>query len=221
MVFETSRSNSLTEKVKRYCIDIGIDVIGFADVVQFNRYQEQNRPQSFLKEACSVIVIGIQLKDPILDAWHQDDKNHKKFQFADSVLENYCHRIKEFLLNEGYNSKILPYSPGIFLKEAAALAGIGSIGKNNLLISERFGPRIRLRALATNAPLTVEILISSKIYCTNCNKCIEACPGNAFSNERYDKAGCLKYCLTNLQMLSKYTSLWCTACIDACPVGKE
>ncbi len=221
MAFEMNRDTSLTEKIKDYCLNIGIDVVGFADVVQFNRYQEQYRPQSFLKEARSVIVIGIHIFDPILDAWHQNDEKHKNFQFADSILENHCYKIKDLLISEGFTSKILPYSPGIFLKEAATLAGIGPIGKNNLLISERFGPRIRLRALATNAPLTVSIPISNKKYCINCNKCVEACPGNALSNERYDKAGCLKYCLVNLQMLSKYTSLWCTACIDACPVGKE
>jgi len=36
---------------------------------------------------------------------------------------------------------------GIFLKDAAAMAGMGCIGKNNMLVTPEFGPRVRLRAM--------------------------------------------------------------------------
>ncbi|MBU4574031.1 MAG: hypothetical protein KJ576_05315 [Proteobacteria bacterium] len=50
----------------------------------------------------------------------------------------------------------LPYQPelgGVFLKDAAVLAGLGVIGKNNLLLHPQWGPRLRLRAVSrTSCP---------------------------------------------------------------------
>ncbi|MFP4037919.1 MAG: epoxyqueuosine reductase, partial [Desulfobacteraceae bacterium] len=42
---------------------------------------------------------------------------------------------------------------GVFLKDAAVLAGFGCIGKNNMLITPSNGPRIRLRALLIDAEI--------------------------------------------------------------------
>jgi len=50
----------------------------------------------------------------------------------------------------------LPYhieNGGIYLKDAAVLAGLGTIGRNNLLITPEFGPRVRLRALLAGVDL--------------------------------------------------------------------
>ena len=47
-------------------------------------------------------------------------------------------------------AKELPYHAhqrGVFLKDAAVLAGLGVVGKNNLLVTPEYGPRVRLRAL--------------------------------------------------------------------------
>ena len=42
---------------------------------------------------------------------------------------------------------------GIYLKDAAVMAGLGCIGRNNLLVTPEFGPRIRLRAMALSVPM--------------------------------------------------------------------
>jgi len=36
---------------------------------------------------------------------------------------------------------------GVYLKDAAVVAGQGGVGKNNLLLDRRWGPRVRLRAV--------------------------------------------------------------------------
>lgn len=215
------RDLKLTEKIKKYCKKIGIDLIGFADPKLFDRFPSYNRPEYYLKKSQTAIIIGMYLHDVILDAWNRDPKSNKSFQFADLILQNYCRQIKNFLFKRGYDSKIIPYSPGLYLKDSAALAGIGCIGKNNLLITEQFGPQIRLRALITIAALKCGTPILESKFCLNCNKCIEACPAQAFSNGKYNKDKCYTYQISHLRKLSKFTSIWCNLCINSCPIGKK
>ena len=216
-----SSVNGLTEEVSKYCNEIGVDIVGFADPLNFNRFNQIYRPFSFLKSCKTVIVIGFHLFDISLDAWNRDEEKEKSSHFADLILINQCHRIKNFLAKKGLRSKIVSYEPGLYLKDAAALAGMGPIGKNNLFITERYGSQIRLRALVTEAPLVVGNPINESKYCKNCDICIEACPANAFSEGKYNKDACLTYCQANLRNLSDKTVLWCNICIECCPIGKD
>ncbi len=72
---------------------------------------------------------------------------------------------------------------GIFLKDAAVLAGFGCIGKNNMLITPSIGPRIRLRALF----IETEIDSTGPIEfdpCADCkNLCRRVCPENAMDSK--------------------------------------
>lgn len=215
------RNTVLTGKVNHFANKAGIDIIGFADPDAFHRFPHNNRPENYLAGARTVIIIGLHLYDIILDAWSRDRKNAKSLHFLDAVIERYCNKVKAFLSDDGYGSQIVSYNPGLYLKDAAALAGIGPIGRNNLLITEAYGPQIRLRAVVTTAPLTCGEPIFESYYCKGCNKCIRACPANAFPENKYDKELCYNYSITHLTQLSAYTSIWCNACIEACPIGKK
>lgn len=79
----------------------------------------------------------------------------------------------------------LPYhieKGGIFLKDAAVMAGLGCIGKNNLLVTPEFGPRIRLRAMILEA----EVEPTGPIQfdpCDGCKQpCRKVCPQKAYSD---------------------------------------
>ena len=216
------RDQQLTRDVKEYCNKIGVDVVGFADPLLFEHYPEENRPYTFIDDPKTVIVIGFHLYDIVLDAWsHKEGEGVWSHQFADAVVEQFCHRIRRYLLKKGFNSRVIPYSPGLFLKEAAALGGIGPIGKNNLLITNRFGSQVRLRALVTTVPLICGEPITESKYCKGCNICIEACPANAFINGKYIKDKCYIYLETHKRNLSDYTVIECNVCIESCPIGKN
>jgi len=201
--------------------NIGIDLVGFANPEFFDKYRLDNRPHAFLENPKSIVIVGLHLYDLLLDAWSKDENKNVNYHFADSILVNQCHKIKNFLAKNSFKSKIIPYKPGLFLKEAAALAGIGPIGKNNLLITAKYGSQVRLRALATEAPLLKGNPTYESIYCIDCDICVEACPANAFSEGKYNKDACLAYCLANLKKLSDNTVVWCNICIESCPIGKD
>ena len=218
----TERDQQLTTDVRNYCEKIGVDMVGFADPLLFERYSEENRPHAFLKNPKTVIVIGFHLYDIILDAWsHKEGEGIWTHQFADAVVEQFCHGVRRLLLKKGYNSRVIPYRPGLYLKEAAALAGIGPIGKNNLLITEKYGSQVRLRAITTTAPLICGEPIEESKYCKECNICIKACPADAFVNGNYVREKCYIYLETHKRNLSDYTVIECNVCIESCPIGKN
>lgn len=74
---------------------------------------------------------------------------------------------------------------GVYLKEAALAAGLGCIGRNNLLVTPEYGPRVRLRAMTVSA----ELLPTGPIDfdpCADCDApCISHCPQRAFSEVIY------------------------------------
>ena len=83
----------------------------------------------------------------------------------------------------GIKSHTMPYwveEGGIYLKDAAVLAGLGCIGRNNILITPGLGPRVRLRAVLLEAELNPTGPIDFD-PCENCEGfCRKACPQNAF-----------------------------------------
>ena len=60
---------------------------------------------------------------------------------------------------------------GVFLKDAAVLAGLGCIGRNNMLVTPEYGPRVRLRALFLDTeldptgPVAFDPCADCKVYC--------------------------------------------------------
>jgi epoxyqueuosine reductase len=91
--------------------------------------------------------------------------------------------------NKAMKSRQIPYAidkGGIALKDAAVLAGLGVIGKNNMLITPQYGPRVRLRALAL--PVKLPGTGPSNFHpCSSCDMpCRQACPQKAFDNIIFD-----------------------------------
>jgi len=214
------RLHELKRLVQEKSIKWGADLIGFANIARFNRYQEENRPPVSTK---TVIVLAIWMEDPILDLWLHpkswENQGKPSRAFEDEILRGVSLRLSLLLEREGYEAAPASYEPGLYLKEAGVLAGLGNIGKNNLLITEKYGPRIRLRAVNTNASLEPDPIIKNMDFCRECAKCIDACPANALSTGKYSKDACLSYCQNNLRKVSLYSVLWCMECSDVCPIG--
>lgn len=89
----------------------------------------------------------------------------------DAGYEAYAQTTDRVVVNEQNISK-LPH------KTVATCAGIGWIGKSNLLVTREFGSAVRISSLLTNAPLECDEPLQ-KSYCGNCNLCVKQCPAQA------------------------------------------
>lgn len=97
----------------------------------------------------SVLVIAFEHPEdqPYLDCW-LDGKNPP----GNIELMKINNRLKEYIEEQfpGVKAQPLGYyveQGGVWLKDSAAVAGLGVLGKNNLLVTKKVGPRVRLRAM--------------------------------------------------------------------------
>jgi epoxyqueuosine reductase len=131
-------------------------------------------------------------------------------------------------------SHILPYHVergGVFLKDAAVLAGLGIIGRNNLLVTPEYGPRVRLRAMLVevegDSPENLDF-----DPCTRCNMpCRRACPRQAFARGSYHRPSCAAQMSDDEANRIRVSGAgegagelrcvpYCRACELACPIAR-
>jgi epoxyqueuosine reductase len=117
---------------------------------------------------------------------------------------------------------------GTFLKDAAVLAGLGVIGRNNLLITPCHGPRVRLRALFVDSALPAAAY-SRRSPCDGCYEpCRSACPMNAFASGFFSREACSRQMEADESRRNSGDGVeddslirYCRACELACPMGAD
>jgi epoxyqueuosine reductase len=179
-----------------------------------------------------VLALGHAPEEPWLDWW--DSRAYGTP--GNRQLVRISKQVKQLIKRRwGIGARPLHYhveKGGVFLKDAAVLAGLGIIGENNLLVTPRLGPRVRLRALFLDKTLVQTGPIRFD-PCRGCPRpCQAACPQNAFAEGRYSRRHCSK------QMAADATAVqanphpgsgrvsipviqYCRACELACVVGKS
>jgi epoxyqueuosine reductase len=158
---------------------LGMEIDGINPYKGISTFDEIKWPT----RAKSALVIGVShpKEKPELDWW-----TGLKGTIGNSELIRINKELSAWI-EETYKIKThkLPYfieKGGIYLKDAAVLAGLGCLGKNNMLITPEFGPKIRLRALSLEEELTPTGPIEFD-PCSGCEEyCKKACPQNAYGN---------------------------------------
>jgi reductive dehalogenase len=100
-----------------------------------------------------------------------------------SMMAYVTSSLAHFIRDLGYRA--IPCGNDTALSIPMAIdAGLGELGRNGLLISPRFGPRVRISKVFTDLPLVSDkpIHLGVRKMCEVCRKCAESCPGKAISD---------------------------------------
>jgi len=185
--------------------------------------------------ARSVVVLGQATLDEAFDyqVYIAYGPVHLWSKWAYERLVALAGRLALALTRAGYRAEPLTYEDSLALldlKEAALRAGLGVLGQNNLVVTREFGPRIRLGAVYTAAPLEPDGPLRD-YYCTNCTICWGACPDRALGPTGLDRSRCRAEFDPTPEMArlqereekhpSPAARLQCIRCITSCPVGKK
>jgi len=136
-------------------------------------------------DAVSAVVIGVahNADEPELDWW--DGKGTPGNRILIRINKKLSEWIESTFSVKTYKLPYFIEKGGIFLKDAAVMAGFGCIGKNNLVITPQYGPRIRLRALLLDRDAVATGPLEFN-PCEDCKQpCRKACPIKAFQNTVY------------------------------------
>ena len=222
----------IIEKAKAF----GASMAGLADIASVldspSHRIHGNARLSADKKSVLVIALAHPRTEPSLDWWDGKEGGSP----GNRGLINIGERLAEWVKDEfNIKAQLLPYHVArgsFFLKDAAVLAGLGVVGANNLLITQKYGPRIRLRALSLGTKLepTGPIDFSP---CDSCDiPCKTACPQKAFAQGSYIKDLCMRQMRmdeANRVIIEKDVEedlpracvKYCRICELACPVGQE
>jgi len=167
-------------------------------------------------------VLSAPVLETIIDRPTHIYKTH--YRHTNMFLDNLATQISKRIMSYGYDAMPIAASyvvdwkrqnSHLSHKQIAQLAGLGWLGRNNLLVNTRFGSAIRLVTVLTNIPLNPDEPMSGD--CGECKACLEICPVGAIKErpEEFDHLACFH----QLQRFSRQDNLGqhiCGLCVKVC-----
>ena len=217
-----------TGSIRKILQEQGACCTGFADISRLGLSIAYKYPFG--------ICFAIRRNDEIVDQLPNDEQWIKMNSLLTEKAGKIYRVVQEIIESLGYHCSRVPSTtrvdelpdPGEELpqKTLATLAGLGWIGKSTLLITPKFGPRIRLGALLTDMPLTINTPVDQS-KCGDCRVCSDACPvgaikGNLWSQTTPRKvlievSRCYNYLWSKKSTLGR--RMECAICLKVCPIG--
>lgn len=240
-----TNTSDLRAKLERKAKSMGIDLLGVADITSLLDFLRSRDGGEFLGAFPRAISIGARFPNAVIDPLAPHNSLVAQWTYRLGVLgvmgntlDLAAMALAKAIEDAGYSG--YPIYPDRFtgrdgfwaypLKMTGYLAGLGWLGKNALLVNPKFGPRFRLSAVLTDAPLTPDTPLP--VRCGTCQDCIDMCPCKALSvgvafdpnrpREQWAHAEiCQEYVTQrgqNLLFPDKKAS--CALCVYVCPFGK-
>ena len=213
------------EKIKALCRQWGGSLFGVTDLGSF-RKEEILLPASLIDRLPYGISVGFHLSDLVLEEIeHQPTPLYfHHYQRVNILLDTIGLMVTSAIQDDGYRAVPIPASQivdwktqkgHLSHKHMAQAAGLGWIGRNNLLVNEQFGSRVRLVTVLTDIPLVASAPAIRD--CGSCLDCLSVCPAGAIK-VRQEEFNHLK-CYEQLRTFSKtlhFSHNICGVCVKAC-----
>ena len=184
----------------------------------------------------SALVFAVPYGEQLTIDNYTEKKFERGIQDAKKIIEEILGHMEEILKQNKVKYYIPPVAQSneeelvapFSFKYAAVNAGLGWIGKNDVIITENYGPRVRLSAILIDSMFTYGQKITESNCPNLCRKCVEACPYNALHDVKWD-IDVLRNEIIDYQLCNQKRSLYiekhgrknaCGLCMAACPIGR-
>jgi epoxyqueuosine reductase QueG len=210
--------------LKKFCLDLGIDVFGVADIS--NLKQGFFLGEKAIKGLDNAVSLGGRLSacvlNDIADAPTKLYFHH--YRTLNAFLDQAALRVCNYLQKKGYQALPIPASQivdwqkqtaHLSHKKLGVLAGVGWIGRNNLLVNRRLGSQLRLVTILTDMPLKTDK--PTEDNCGSCRMCIKVCPAGAITDNpaEFDHRKCFEK-LKEFQKQRLVEQYICGICVRVC-----
>ena len=141
-------------------------------------------------------------------------------------------QLATYIRNLGYEA-VASMNDTALVIPYAIKAGLGEYGRNQMVITPDFGPRVRFSKIFTSMPLQAELPkpLGIKQYCEICTRCAEACPPKALPFGEADSKPVNRSTIPGVRKWSadceKCFSYWakmktdCAICMRVCPFNRR
>lgn len=144
-------------------------------------------------------------------------------------LGDAANRLADYLRRRGYSAQAgHPLMGAVLYPPLAQQAGLGWRGLHGLLITPRFGPRVRLAAVFTgieNLPYDPQKASQHQWieeYCDLCRRCVRECPPQAILDRPRQQDNGLVACVDTEACFPYFFDYYgCSICIRVCPFQSQ
>lgn len=242
----------LKDKIKKYCDTLGLDTVGFIPCRPFDEltpyYRErvkkglQNEfeaadieqrinPCHYMPEAKTIISIAFPYNSQECYEDNGFSIYTKRLDYH-KVVAGYLEQISLFIGELGGKAQYYVDSNTLPERYIAYLAGIGFMGKNNMLITPQYGSYVFLGEIMTDLKISCEEQrkigdIAAYKECGECIKCLQECPTKAIHQGLCNPNICLSYLTQKKDLTDKEINLLkgnvfgCDFCQLQCPYNKQ
>lgn len=215
--------------IKGIAAKLGADLCGIAAIDRFDGAPEGFHPAAIYPQCRSVVVVakrlprGTGLVSPRIVYNKANDMNTFEVDriayLAALDIENLGGTAVPLPSDSPYDyweSDSLTGKGILSMRHAAVLAGMGSLGKNSMLINRTFGNMVTIGAILTDLELASDPL-AEDLCIPACRRCLAACPQQALDGTGARQNLCRPHTYdTNAR---GFGVINCNACRTVCPLA--
>ena len=215
---------SLKDELRIFCLSRGAEVFGVADTSTLR--EEFDLPPNVVSRFDKAVCLGVGLSAAVLaDIDQQPTKlYYHHYRTANTFLDQLAFSVSRWIEERGKSALPVPASQvtdwekqtaHLSHKKIGVLAGIGWVGRNNLLVTRKLGSQMRLVTVLTDLPVDADRPVDED--CGTCFACVKACPANAIQEkpEDFKHLDCFEK-LKSFQRHGIVGQFVCGVCVKAC-----
>jgi epoxyqueuosine reductase QueG len=169
-------------------------------------------PADAVKGFSCVVLFGKALTKGYINALRANEKpKTNEVLNTERKMDNLAIKVAEQLEAEGFSSMTKLKFGRLPHKTVVLNAGLGFIGKNNLLVTEQYGCAVLFGKVLTTALFEIKSKTPIEPKCGDCTVCVDVCQPNALRGTTWD--------ITTKRedmMVRKHCAL-CLKCMIWCP----
>jgi epoxyqueuosine reductase QueG len=219
----------MKEEIREKVLSFGADVCGFTGIERFSEAPGGFHPRDIFPECKSIVAIGIALPKGLymvnprliysyFNSFACPQVDHVAYRTADLLEKSYggigvpipCDTPYEYWEEDRMEGRGL-----LSMKHIAYQSGIGTFGKNTLLMNREYGNRLIIGCVLTDLKIESDKLVD-KVCLEHCDLCVRSCPVGAISEGVVEQ----KRCRMNSYGKTKrsFDTVECNQCRKVCPI---
>jgi len=193
---------------EQHIIDSGVDFVYFVDASAL--------PADAVNGYTCAVLFGKALSREYINALRADQKpKRQEVHSTERKMDTLAEKLAGQLEDAGYKSAAKLKFAQLPHKTVALRAGIGFIGKNNLLVSDQYGCALMLGKVLTTAPFVTMRKMPKEPQCGDCSICVDVCPSKALQGKTWSVN------TSRDEIINRKLCSLCLKCMIWCPHTEE